>query len=109
MIIVELSEKKCVPCEGGGDPLPESEAKKLLEKTPDWNLNGKKIQREFSFKDFEQAMKFVNEVADIAESEGHHPDIHIHWNKVLLELWTHSMDGLSENDFIVASKIDRIM
>ncbi|HET6517296.1 MAG TPA: 4a-hydroxytetrahydrobiopterin dehydratase [Nitrosopumilaceae archaeon] len=106
---MELSEKKCIPCESGGEPLSENEAKKYLEQTPSWKLNGKKIQREFVFKNFEESMKFVNKVAKIAESEGHHPDIHIHWNKVLLELWTHSMNGLSENDFIVASKINNII
>ena len=66
------------------------------------------IGREFEFKDFKEAMTFVNNVADLAETEGHHPDITIHWNKVKLDLWTHSVDGLTENDFIVASKIDRL-
>ena len=82
--------------------------KKNLVKVPNWKLNGKKIEREFVFTDFKDAMKFVNKVADLAEDEGHHPDFHVHWNKVLVELWTHSMNGLSENDFIVAAKINNI-
>jgi len=79
-----------------------------LASIPNWELDGKMIHREFEFQDFKDAMVFVNKVADLAESEGHHPDITIHWNKVRLDLWTHSMNGLSENDFIVASKIDKI-
>ena len=105
---MELHEKKCIPCESGGDPLSESEAKKNLAEVPNWKLNEKKIEREFIFTDFKDAMKFVNKVADLAEDEGHHPDFHVHWNKVLVELWTHSMNGLSENDFIVAAKINNI-
>jgi len=103
---MELHEKKCIQCESGDTPLSEDETKRNLEQIPEWKLNGKKIEREFGFSDFKEAMKFVNNIADIAEGEGHHPDIHIHWNKVMLELWTHSMDGLSENDFIVAAKIN---
>ena len=105
---MELYEKKCISCESGGTPLSEDDVKKSLEQIPNWKLNGKKIEREFVFKEFKEAMKFVNNVADLAEGEGHHPDIHIHWNKVLLELWTHSMNGLSENDFIVAAKINNL-
>ena len=105
---MELYEKKCIPCESGDTPLSEDDVKKNLEQIPNWKLNGKKIEREFVFKDFKEAMKFVNNIADLAEDEGHHPDIHIHWNKVMLELWTHSMNGLSENDFIVAAKINNL-
>ena len=105
---MELHEKKCISCENGGTPLSEDETKRNLEQIPEWKLNGKKIEREFGFNDFKEAMKFVNNISDIAEEEGHHPDIHIHWNKVMLELWTHSMNGLSENDFIVAAKINNL-
>ena len=105
---MELHEKKCIPCESGGTPLSEAEAKRNLEKVTPWILNRNKIEREFIFKDFKEAMKFVNHIANLAEYEGHHPDIHIHWNKVMLELWTHSMNGLSENDFILAAKINKI-
>jgi len=105
---MELHEKKCIPCESGGPPLTEDEAQKNLVKVPNWKLNVKKIEREFIFNDFKDSMKFVNKVADLAEDEGHHPDFHVHWNKVLIELWTHSMNGLSENDFIVAAKINNL-
>lgn len=71
-------------------------------------LGGKKIRKEFAFKNFLKAMAFVDQVADVAESEGHHPDIHIFYNTVVIELWTHAIGGLSENDFIVAAKIDEL-
>jgi 4a-hydroxytetrahydrobiopterin dehydratase len=105
---MDLHQKKCIPCESGGIPLTEEETKKILGKTPNWKLKGNKIEQEFVFKNFIDAMKFVNKVGDIVESEGHQPDIHIHWNKVKLELWTHSMNGLSENDFIVAAKVNTL-
>ena len=66
------------------------------------------MTREFKFKDFVRAMKFVNKVAELAEEQGHHPDIHVHYNNVTLELWTHDVDGLSENDFILAAKVDKL-
>lgn len=103
----ELKEKKCIPCEGG-DPLSDNQAKELLKKVPNWDFKGKKIERSFDFTDFKEAMQFVNKVADVAEEQGHHPDIYVHYNKVNLELWTHSMDGLSENDFVMAAKINDI-
>lgn len=105
---MELHEKKCIPCESGGTPLTDIEAKTNLEKISGWKLNVNKIEREFVFKDFKEAIKFVNKVSELAEEEGHHPDIKIHWNKVMLDLWTHSMNGLSENDFIVAAKINNL-
>jgi len=79
-----------------------------MDMVPGWMLDekGQKISKEFKFKDFIGAINFVNYIAEIAESEGHHPDIKINYNKVLLELWTHAIGGLSENDFIVAAKID---
>ncbi len=104
----ELKEKKCIPCEEGGEPLSDNQAKELLNKVPNWDFKGKKIERNFEFTDFKEAMQFVNKVADVAEEQGHHPDIHIHYNKVNLELWTHSMNGLSENDFVMAAKINDI-
>lgn len=106
----ELSAKKCVPCEGGTLPLSEKEISKFLKEVPLWQIekNTKSIYQEFKFKDFKWAMSFVNEVADLAEFEGHHPDIHIWYNKVKLELSTHAIGGLSENDFILAAKINKI-
>ena len=106
-----LAGKSCVPCRGGIPPLTEAEARAFLSRTPGWSLaeNGTRLQRSFEFRDFVGAMEFVNRVADIAEHEGHHPDIAIHWNKVDLVLWTHKIGGLHENDFILAAKINRLL
>jgi len=106
-----LAGKSCVPCRGGIPPLTEAEARAFLSRTPGWSLaeNGTRLQRQFEFRDFVAAMGFVNRVADIAEHEGHHPDIAIHWNKVDLVLWTHKIGGLHENDFILAAKINRLL
>jgi 4a-hydroxytetrahydrobiopterin dehydratase len=105
---MDLFSKKCVPCEAGVQPMSREESERYLLETPGWSLaeGGQSIQREFRLKDFKEAMRFVNVVADIAESEGHHPDISISWNKVKLELTTHAIKGLSENDFILAAKIN---
>ncbi|MCE9585169.1 4a-hydroxytetrahydrobiopterin dehydratase [Candidatus Nomurabacteria bacterium] len=105
-----LLNKKCIPCEKnkGIKPFDKQKAEEYLFEIYNWVLgkNAKTISKEFKFKDFIGAINFINNVADIAEMEGHHPDIHINYNKVLLELTTHSIGGLSENDFIVAAKID---
>lgn len=105
-----LLSKKCVSCEGGMMPLTAEEVKKYLSQISDWKaFENKKIRREFRFKDFKEAMSFVNKIADLAESEGHHPDIYLHnWNKVRIELATHAIGGLSENDFILAAKVDKL-
>jgi 4a-hydroxytetrahydrobiopterin dehydratase len=107
---MDLIQKKCVACEGGMPPLNNAEAEILLEQVPGWTISddGEKISREFQFKDFKESMAFVNKVAAIAESEGHHPDIHIFYNRVVIDLWTHAVNGLSENDFIVAAKISAL-
>lgn len=106
-----LSAKTCVPCRGGIPPLTGEKAREYAAATPDWTLaeNGTRLVRGFEFADFRAAMEFVNRVADLAESEGHHPDIAIHWNKVELTLWTHKIGGLHENDFILAAKVDRLL
>lgn len=106
----KLSDKKCEPCEGGVDPLTPEKYEPYLEQVSEWTIRDEKfIEREFQFKDFVKAMKWVNKVAEIAEDEGHHPDIFIHgWNNVKITLWTHAIGGLSINDFVVATKIDRI-
>jgi len=106
-----LSQQKCEPCEGGVDPLTRDDFEPYLEQVTDWSVveNDKKIERNFEFKNFPQALEFVNEVGEIAEDEGHHPDIFIHgWNNVKISLWTHAIGGLSINDFIVATKIDKV-
>ncbi|MCH8004578.1 MAG: 4a-hydroxytetrahydrobiopterin dehydratase [Nanoarchaeota archaeon] len=105
---MELTQKKCTPCEGNEAPLSLEEANKLFEQIPSWDLKDNQVYKKFKFKNFKEAMEFVNKVADIAEQEGHHPDISIHWNIVEIELWTHAIKGLSENDFILAAKIDKL-
>ena len=108
---MNLTSKKCVACEGNEAPLARPEAEIMLKQTPGWKISddGKKIAREFEFKDFKESMKFVNKVAEIAESEGHHPDFHVFYSKVKLELWTHAIGGLFINDFIVAAKINQVV
>jgi len=108
LVIMELTKKKCVPCEGEMPPLNEGEWNELLKQVPSWKVEDNRVSKQFNFEDFEEAMEFVNQVAKIAEEEGHHPDIAIHYSQVDIELWTHVINGLSENDFIVAAKIDRI-
>lgn len=107
---MDLTAKKCVACQGGEKPLAPDEIKVYLNEVDrGWSLDGIRIVRIFKFRDFGKAMEFVNKVAEIAESEGHHPDMHIEgWNKVRIELYTHAIRGLHQNDFIVAAKIDRL-
>ncbi len=106
----DLSRRKCVPCERGVPKLSEEEIAKLQNQlSRAWEIiDGQKIRREFKFNDFKEALKFINRVGGIAEAEGHHPDIHNFYNRVILELWTHAIGGLHENDFIVAEKINRL-
>jgi 4a-hydroxytetrahydrobiopterin dehydratase len=107
----ELIEKKCVPCEGGIPALDATEVEALLGSVPDWRLTGegKRIRREWRAKNFVAAIDFFKKVADLAEAEGHHPDLHLEgYRNVAIEIWTHAIGGLSENDFILAAKIDRI-
>src|SRR4029078_8838493 len=97
----DLAAKQCLPCRAGGTPLTESEANRYLDAVRGWSLAEKatRLSRRFEFRDFAEAMEFVNRVAQIAEAQGHHPDIAVHWNKVDLVLWTHAIGGLHENDF----------
>jgi 4a-hydroxytetrahydrobiopterin dehydratase len=107
---MKLSEKKCVPCEGGVPKLSPGQAKDYNEKlNQPWEIiDDMKISRSFEFDDFVQTMKFVNKVADISEEEQHHPVMHVFYGKVTIEIWTHAILGLSENDFILAAKIEEI-
>ncbi len=107
----DLAKKRCIPCEEGGEPLTPDQSELLMPQlSPEWILidQGHLLVREFRFKDFASAMAFANKVAAIAEEEGHHPDLAISWGSVSVELSTHAIGGLSENDFIVAAKIDDI-
>ena len=107
----QLVAKKCKPCEGGVDPVPPAEAKAQAEKLPGWNLTegSKAIRKEWKTKDFDTALKFFNDVAKVANADDHHPDLHLTgYRNVAIELSTHAIGGLSENDFILAAKIDQI-
>jgi 4a-hydroxytetrahydrobiopterin dehydratase len=107
----DLAKKHCVPCEGGVTPLGGPELQSYLGDVPFWKLSsdGKSISREFVFKDFVEGVVFITDIAHIAEEEGHHPDLNLHsYKKVLVTLSTHAIKGLSENDFILATKIDRL-
>lgn len=101
-----LADQTCVPCEGGVEPLTEEQASKLLAQVKGWKLEKSTIRKEYTFKDFREAIAFVNTVADIAEREGHHPDIMIWYRVVTLVLTTHAIGGLSINDFVLAAKVD---
>lgn len=103
----KLIEKKCVPCEGGMKPLEGEKIQEYVKQVEGWEvLDNKLIKKTFKFKTFRESIDFVNQVANLAEDEGHHPDIHIRYTRVTFELTTHAIKGLSENDFIMASKID---
>jgi 4a-hydroxytetrahydrobiopterin dehydratase len=107
---MDLSTKKCKPCEGGIEPLNQKEVAELKKHiSDDWKVSdNNKITKEFAFVSYRHTMDFVNKVADLAEEEGHHPVIHIYFGRAVLELWTHAINGLSENDFILAAKIDKL-
>ncbi|KKR51149.1 MAG: hypothetical protein UT84_C0002G0010 [Candidatus Curtissbacteria bacterium GW2011_GWA1_40_16] len=107
----DLASKKCVPCEGGTPPMPRGDAEALLAHVLGWEILDEgvlKIKRNFKFKDFKSALSFVNKVGAIAEEEGHHPDIEFGWGKARISLFTHAVSGLSENDFILAAKINKL-
>jgi 4a-hydroxytetrahydrobiopterin dehydratase len=106
----ELAKRRCIPCEKGMPPLLPEKAQELAKELHEWMLvdGARMLAKSFTFKNFKQAIAFINEVARIAEEEGHHPDLTISYNNVGIELWTHAIDGLSENDFILAAKIDEI-
>lgn len=107
----ELVRKRCVPCEGGVPPLSEQEVDALLANLPDWTKveGGKAIRRQWRAKNFLAGIHFFDEVARLAEQEGHHPDLHLTgYRNVAVEITTHAIGGLSENDFILAAKIDAV-
>ncbi|MDA9653725.1 4a-hydroxytetrahydrobiopterin dehydratase [Candidatus Pelagibacter sp.] len=110
----DLSKKKCVPCEGGVIPFDVSEIHKYQKKVNDWNIikNDKDIfllEKTFNFKNFKDSQNFINKVGEISESEDHHPDILFGWGYAKINITTHAIEGLSENDFILAAKIDQII
>ncbi len=110
MAVEDLTQKTCEPCRGGIPPMEADRARDYLESTPGWELidDAHKIKRRFSFDGFPAAIEFVQRVAEIAEREGHHPDLHIRYSDVDVVLYTHKIDGLHENDFIVAAKVNEL-
>lgn len=107
----KLTEIKCIPCEGGMPPLTLEEIDPLKKQIPnDWEVTGnQKLQKHFEFKNFVDAMSFINKIAKLAEEEGHHPDFCVSYNKIDITLTTHAIGGLSQNDFVLAAKIELLL
>lgn len=105
-----LTEKICTPCQGGIPPMAKNEAEEYAAGTPGWELKDqeKRIERRFTFGDFQDALDFVNKAGAIAEAEGHHPDIEFGWGYCVISIHTHKINGLHENDFILAAKINQL-
>jgi len=107
--MAELAAKTCVPCKGGVPPLKGAELEQLGRELPGWSIvNEHHIARSFKFPDFRTALDFVDKVGALAEEQGHHPDIFLAWGKAEITIWTHKIDGLTESDFILGAKIDRL-
>ena len=105
----ELAQLTCVPCRGGVPPLTPEQIRPLQKQVSQWNVvNNHHLERQFSFPDFKTALDFVIKVGNLAEEQGHHPDILLAWGKVGITIWTHKIDGLTESDFILAAKIDAL-
>jgi 4a-hydroxytetrahydrobiopterin dehydratase len=104
-----LADKQCVPCRGGVAPLGAEEIARLAIEVPGWEVvAGHHLARTFRFPDFVSALALVNQIGALAEEQGHHPDLRLAWGKVAVEIWTHDAGGLTENDFVLAFKIDRL-
>jgi 4a-hydroxytetrahydrobiopterin dehydratase len=108
--MTELAGKTCTPCRGGEPPLEQAEAERYLRDAPGWELmdEGRRIERTFKLKNFREALALVNRIGELAEEEGHHPDINLGWGYITVSLHTHKIKGLHENDFIMAAKINRL-
>ena len=106
--MTDLASRECVPCRGGVPPLGRQEREKLIKELDGWEVaDGHHLRKAFEFKDFRQALSFVNRTGALAEEQGHHPDIFFGWGHAEVSIWTHKIDGLTESDFILAAKIDR--
>jgi 4a-hydroxytetrahydrobiopterin dehydratase len=104
-----LASRECVPCRGGVPPLKGGELTTLLSELDGWEVvNEHHLKKEYKFANFREAQAFVNRVGDLAEEQGHHPDICFGWGQAEITIWTHKIDGLTESDFILAAKIDRV-
>ena len=107
--MAELSERQCVPCRGGVPPLNGDEIKGLLHQLHGWQVvNEHHLLKTYQFKDFRESLNFVNRIGELAEEQGHHPDICFGWGKADITIWTHKIDGLTESDFVLAAKIDKL-
>ena len=106
-----LSSRECVPCRGGVPPLETAAQTRLLSQLGNgWRvIDGHHLEKEYTFPDFRQALQFTNRVGELAEEQGHHPDILLAWGRVRLTIWTHKIDGLTESDFILAAKADVLL
>ena len=105
----DLANQQCVPCRGGVPPMKKDEIEKLLTELDGWEAYAEHhLNKHYSFKDFREALNFVNQVGNLAEEQGHHPDIYFGWGKVGISIWTHKIDGLTTSDFVLAAKIDRL-
>jgi 4a-hydroxytetrahydrobiopterin dehydratase len=106
----ELAERQCVPCRGGVPPMKGEQINEMLSQLTDWQVvNEHHLQKNYRFKDFRETLNFVNRVGELAEEQGHHPDICFGWGKADITIWTHKIDGLTESDFVLAAKIDKLL
>ena len=106
--MAELAERHCVPCRGGVPPLAGEEVEVLLAQLEAWEVvNGHHLRKTYRFEDFRESLDFVNRIGEVAEQQGHHPDICFGWGKAEVTIWTHKIDGLTESDFVLAAKIDK--
>jgi 4a-hydroxytetrahydrobiopterin dehydratase len=106
----ELAERQCVPCRGGVPPMKGEQITEMSSQLPDWQVvNEHHLQRLYRFKDFRETLDFVNRVGELAEEQGHHPDVCFGWGKADITIWTHKIDGLTESDFVLAAKIDKLL
>jgi 4a-hydroxytetrahydrobiopterin dehydratase len=107
--MTELAEKRCIPCSGGTPALTQDQIAGFAPQVPEWKvIDNHHLQRAYRFKDFKEALDFVNRAGEIAEEQGHHPDICFGWGHAEVTIWTHAINGLTESDFILAAKIDRL-
>jgi 4a-hydroxytetrahydrobiopterin dehydratase len=105
----DLADLQCVPCRGGVPPLSGAEIEKLLKQLEGWQaVNEHHLQKTYRFQDFRESLEFVNRIGTLAEQQGHHPDICFGWGKAEVTIWTHKIDGLTESDFVLAAKIDKL-
>jgi len=104
-----LAQKTCVPCKSGAAALPETEKKRLLAELPEWEIvEDHHLSRTFKIPKYVEVLNWVNRIGTLAETEGHHPDMLVSWGSVRVDIWTHKIDNLTENDFILAAKIDQL-